>query len=87
LNLRPRAKAIFAFCPWLKAHFSEVILIVVIDRFFLNQIQLNWIQTDDLERDSTLFTIHCLAFVHVEINVDVGVAFRTGSGRHFFYLQ
>jgi hypothetical protein len=77
-----------AFCPWLKAHLSEFILIVVIvERFFLDEVQLNWIQTDDFKLNPTLFTIHRLAFVHVEINVDVGVAFRTRSGRHFFYLQ
>jgi hypothetical protein len=76
-----------AFCAWLKAHFLEVILIVVIERFFLDEIQLNWIQTNDLERDSTLFTIHCFAFVYVEINMDVGITLRTRSGRHFFNLQ
>ena len=76
-----------AFCSWLKAHFSEFILIVVIDRFFLDQIQLNWIQADDFELNSTLFTIHRFAFVNVDVNVDVGVAFRTRSGRHFCYLQ
>jgi hypothetical protein len=66
---------------------SEVILIVVIDRLFLDDIQLNGIQTDDLERNSTFFTIHRLAFVYVDINVDVGITFRTRSGRHFFNLQ
>ncbi len=75
-----------AFCL-LPSVFSEFILIVVIDRFFLDWIQLNWIQTDDFELNSTFFTIHGLAFVHVDINVDVGVTFRTRSGRHFVYLQ
>jgi hypothetical protein len=77
-----------AFCPWLKTHFSEFILVVVIvKRFFLDEVQLNWIQTDDFELNSALFTIHHLALVHVEIHVDVGIAFRTRSGRHLFYLQ
>ena len=76
------------FCPWLRAHLSEFILIVVIiDRFFLDQIQFDWIQTYDFELNSTLFTIYRLALVHVEINVDVSIAFRTRSGRHFCYLQ
>ena len=76
------------FCPGSRLNFSEFILIVVIvERFFLDQVQLNWIQTDDFERNSTLFTIYRFAFVHVEINVDVGVAFRTRAGRHCFYLQ
>ena len=77
-----------AFCPWLKAHFSEFILIVaIVERFFLDEVQLDWVKTDDFELNPTLFTIHRLTFVHVEINVDVGVAFRTRSGRHFGYLQ
>jgi hypothetical protein len=65
----------------------EVILVIVVERFFLDDIQLNWIQSDDLERNSTLFTIHRLAFVYIEINVDVGITFRARSGRHFFNLQ
>ncbi len=77
-----------AFCPCLKAHFSEfIIIVVIVERFFLDQVQFNWIQTDDFELNPTLFTIHHLTFVHVEINVDVSVAFRTRSGRHFCYLQ
>jgi len=77
-----------ALCPWLKAHFSEFILVVVIvERFFLDQVQLDRIETDHFELNPTLFTIHRLAFVHVKINVDVGVTFRTRSGRHCFYLQ
>jgi len=68
--------------------FSELILVIVIvNRFFLDEIQLNWIQTDDFELNSTFITIHGLAFIHVEIYVDIGITFRTRSGRHFFYLQ
>ena len=67
--------------------FLEVILVVVVDRFFLDEIQLNWIQSYDLERNSTFFTIHRLAFVDVDIDVDLGITFRTRSGRHFFNLQ
>ena len=76
------------FCLWLKAHSSEFILIVVIIKgLFLDQIQLDRIQTYDFELNSTLFTIYRLAFIHIEIDVDVSIAFRTRSGRHFFYLQ
>jgi hypothetical protein len=68
--------------------FSEIIVIVIIvERFFLDEVQFNWVQTDDFELHSTLFAIHRLAFVHVEIYVNVGITFRTRSGRHFFYLQ
>ena len=68
--------------------FSEFILVVVvIDGLFLDQIQLHRIKTYDFELNSTLFTIYRLAFVHIEIDVDVSITFRTRSGRHFFYLQ
>ena len=76
-----------AFCRWLKAHFSEFIVVVIVERFFLDEVQFNWIQTDDFELNSTLFTIHRLAFVYIEIDVDVSITFRTRSGRHFFYLR
>jgi hypothetical protein len=64
-----------------------VVIVVIVKRFFLDDVQFNRIQTDDFELNSTLFTIHRLALVHVEIHVNVGITFRTGSGRHFFYLQ
>jgi hypothetical protein len=76
-----------AFCL-LSSAFSEFILIVVIiDGLFLDQIQLHRIQTYDFELNSTLFTIYRLAFIHIEIDVDVSITFRTRSGRHFIYLQ
>jgi len=37
--------------------------------------------------NSTLFTINYLAFVRVGIDMNVGFAFGTCSGRHFSYLQ
>jgi len=76
------------FLPWLRTHCSKFILIVVIvERFFLDQIQFDRIQSHDFKLNSTLFTIHGLAFVYVEIDVDVGITFRTRSGRHLIYLQ
>ena len=76
------------YCSPIKVLFSEfIVIVVIVEQVFLDDVQLNWIQTYDFESNSTLFTIHRLAFVHVEINVDIGIAFRTGSGRHFFYLQ
>ena len=66
-----------AFC------FSEFILVVIIVQvFILNDIQLDGIEADDLECDATLVAIHCLAFVHIDINMNVGIAFWACSGRH-----
>lgn len=64
-----------------------ILIVIIIQRFFFDDVQFDWIQADDLELNSTLFTIHGLAFVHIEIDMNVGIAFRTRSGRHFFYLQ
>jgi hypothetical protein len=76
-----------AFC-FLPSVFSEfIVIVVIVERFFLDQIQFHWIQTHDFELNSTLFTIHGLALVYVEINMDISIAFRTRSGRHFYYLQ
>ena len=74
--------------PGSRLTFSEFILIVfIVERFFFDDVQLNWIQADDFELNSTLVTIHRFAFVNVDVNVNVGVAFRTRSGWHFCYLQ
>ena len=63
---------------------SEVILVVVIivRVFILNDVQLNGIEANDLKSDSALVAIHRLAFVHIEINMNVGIAFWACSGRH-----
>src|SRR5215471_13253455 len=60
--------------------FILVFVFVVI--LFLNNIQLDWIETDDLQLHSTFFAFHRLAFVGICINMDVGFTFGTGSGRH-----
>jgi len=52
--------------PGSKAHPSEfVLVVVVVEGFFLDQIQLDRIQTYDFELNSALFTIYCLAFIHI----------------------
>jgi len=54
------------FLPWFRAPVSEfIVIVVIVGRFFLNEIQLNWIQTYDFEWNSTLFTIYGFALVHV----------------------
>jgi len=54
-----------AFCL-LPSVFSEfVLVVVVVEGFFLDQIQLDRIQTYDFELNSALFTINCLAFIHI----------------------
>jgi len=65
----------------------EFIFIVIIIEFLFHGIQLDGIESDDLEGDSTLVTIHQFAFVCVDINMNIGIAFGTGSSRHFSYLQ
>jgi hypothetical protein len=80
--LVPNAYCVLAFC------FLEIILVVVIvDGFLFHRVKFNRVEADDLQVHSTLITIDCLAFVHVEINVNVGIAFWARSGRHCCYLQ
>jgi hypothetical protein len=41
-------RKMIAFCPWLKAHFSEfIVIVVIVEGLFLDQIQFDRIQTYD----------------------------------------
>jgi hypothetical protein len=64
-----------------------IVIIIVIEGVLFDEIQLDGIEPDDLECYSALFTIHGFAFVRVHINMNIGVAFRTRSSRHFSYLH
>lgn len=64
-----------------------VVVIVIVERFLFDDIQLDGIQADDFQLDSTVVTTNDVAFVRIGIYVDISFAFRTRSGRHFVYLQ
>lgn len=65
------------------ACFSKLILVViVVVIFFFDDVQFDWIQSDDFELESTFFATHRLAFVHIRIDVNFGFTFRARSGRH-----
>ena len=64
-----------------------IVVVIIVDGFFFDDVQLNRIKTNDFQLNSTFFTINHVALVRIGIYVDVGVAVRTRSGRHFFYLQ
>jgi hypothetical protein len=67
---------------------SELIfVIVIVERVLLDEIQFDGIQANNFQLDSTLFAIDYFALIHVGINVNVGITFWAGSGRHFCYLQ
>jgi hypothetical protein len=69
-------------------HFRLIfVVVVIVERFLFDDIQLNGIEANDFKLDPAFLTIDNLAFIHVGIHVDIGIAFRTRSGRHFFYLQ
>jgi hypothetical protein len=63
-------------------HLEFILVIVIVVIFFFDDVQFNWIQSDDLELDSTLFAIHGFAFVHISIDMNFGFTFRACSGRH-----
>jgi hypothetical protein len=78
-----------AYCLLLSAFCSSILIlvIVVVEFFFFDDIQLDRIEANNFQLNSALITINYLAFVRVEINMNIGVAFRTCSGRHCCYLQ
>jgi len=67
-------------CGLLSSIFVLIFVFVVI--LFLNNIQFDWIEADDLQLHSTFLAFHGLAFIGISINVDVGFTFGTCSGRH-----
>ena len=72
--------------PLYRLH-SKLILVLVFVEVFFDNVQFDGIEADDFQLNSTLFTINYLAFVRVGIDMNVGFAFGTCSGRHFSYLQ
>jgi len=52
-----------AFC--LPAFSEFIFIVVIVERFLLDQIQFHRIETHDFELNSSLFTIYCLAFIHI----------------------
>ena len=72
-------------CSLPTAHWLELILVViVVVIFFFDDVQFDWIQSDDFELKSTFFATYCLTFVHIRIDVNFGFTFRACSGRHLF---
>jgi len=61
------------------------VLVFVVTLLFYN-VQLDRIETNNLEISSTLFTRHNFALVRVQINMDISITFRARSGRHCLFL-
>jgi len=70
-----------AFC---RSEFFFVFVFVVI---FLDNIQFDRVKTYDLQISSAFFARYNVALVCIRIDMNVSIAFGTGSGRHFLYLQ
>jgi hypothetical protein len=64
-----------------------IVIVVIVELLFLDDIEFDGIQANNLQLDSTLFAINHFALVHVNLHVNVGIAFWARSGRHFGYLQ
>ena len=64
-----------------------VVVLVIIQVFFFNNVQFDWIQTHYFQGCSAFVTRNRFALIRVHIHVDIGIAFRASSCRHFFYLQ
>jgi len=64
-----------------------VVVVIIVRRFLFDDVQLHGIESNDFQLDPAFFTINDLAFVRIDIDVDIGITFRTRSSRHFFYLR
>jgi len=64
-----------------------IVIVVIVERLFLDDIEFDGIQANNLQLDTTLFAINYFALVHVSLHVNIGIAFWARSGRHFCYLQ
>jgi hypothetical protein len=65
--------------------FLEIIffVIVVSQIVFFDDVQLDGVESDDLELSPALFARDDIVLFRVRINVDIRFAFRACSGRHF----
>ena len=64
-----------------------VLVVIIIEIVFLDDIQFDRIESDNFQSHIALFTLNRLAFVRVNINMNISFTFRAGSSGHFFYLQ
>jgi hypothetical protein len=64
-----------------------VLVIIIVGILFLDDIQFDRIESDNFQGHVAFFAFNRLAFVRIDIDVNVSFTFRAGSSRHFFYLQ
>jgi hypothetical protein len=64
-----------------------ILVVIVVESFLFNEIEFDGIEPDNLQMDAALFTFDCLAFIRIQINVDISFTFGTRSSRHFSYLH
>jgi len=75
-----------AISNWQSVFSVFVLVLVFVVAFFFNNVQLDRIESHNLEVCSTLLTRHYFALVRVQIHVDISITFRASSGRHSFFL-
>ena len=63
-----------------------VFVLVFVVTLLFDDVQLDGIESHDFQVSPTFFTRHYFALVRVQINMDISIAFRASSGRHFFFL-
>jgi hypothetical protein len=77
----PTALLLTTYC------FSEFIFVIIVVVIFLDNIQFHGVKAYDFQAGSAFFARYSIALVGVCIDMNVSIAFGTGSGRHFLYLQ
>ena len=63
-----------------------VLVLVFVQTLLFHDVQLDGIESNNFQVSPTFFTRHYFALVRVQINVDISIAFRASSGRHFLFL-
>src|SRR4029450_11024822 len=73
-----------AYCFLPTVHLEFVVLIIVVQVVFFDDIQLYWIESHHLELDTAFLTGNAFAFISVRIHMDIRITLGTCSSRHFF---
>src|SRR5947209_5971471 len=73
--------------PFTSSEFVLVVEVVFVVQVFLGDVQLDGVESDDLQLRPALVARDGVAFVGVKVNVDFGFAVRARSYRHSSFLQ
>jgi hypothetical protein len=59
-----------------------ILVVIVVQSFFFDDVEFNGIEADNFQLHPTFITIDKLAFIRLDVDVDIAFTFGTRSGRH-----